>query len=71
MNYKALFMVWNARLLIESEFGQSVRVERCKRLLMFEHVERLDGWLNDALGIWPPLVCDGRTNISLLKRNVI
>ena len=51
-------MVWNARLPIESEFGESVRVVRCQRLLMFAHVERLDGGLNDAPGICPPLVCD-------------
>ena len=56
-------MVWNARLPIESEFGESVRVVRCQRLLMFAHVERLDGGLNDAPGICPPPVChDGRKN---------
>ena len=53
-------------MLIESEFGESVRVVRCQRLLIFVHVVRLDGGLNDAPGICPPLVCDGRTNISLL-----
>ena len=58
--------VTNARLLIESEFGESVRVVRCQRLSMLEHVEQLDGGLNDAPGICPPLVCDGRTNVSLL-----
>ena len=45
-NCKALFLVWNARLPIESEFVESVRVLRCQRLLMFEHVERLDGRLD-------------------------
>ena len=77
---KALFMVWNARLPIESEFGESVRVVRCQRLLMFEHVERLDGGLNDAPGICPPPVCQlsatmaERTTherITTLKRGVI
>ena len=63
-NGKVLFMVWNARLLIESEFGEFVRVVRCQRLLMFEHFERLDGGLNDAPGICAPRVCHGKTNIS-------
>ena len=52
----------------ESEFCQYVRVVRCQGLLMFEHVERLDASFNDAPDICPPLVLDGRTNISLLTQ---